>query len=298
VPGIGRPIDGVTIRIVDDRCVPVPPGVEGELLVCGDSVARGYLGRPGLTATRFVADPLGSATRAYRTGDRARMTASGDLEFAGRRDDQVQIRGMRVELGEITCLLNSLPGVTESAVLAIGDGSDVQLVAAVAPLDLNQAALRERVAQRLPPAMCPRRIIGFERLPLSTTGKIDRRALADLVAARLSTTSDNMSADVMAPRNDVEATLAQVVAEKLKLPVVGVDQNFFLLGGHSMLGAQLIVTIAELYSVEMSLLTLFENPTVAQLAVEVERQLIIQIEAMSEDAVATAGIARECGDQA
>lgn len=287
VPSIGRPIDGVTLRIVDDRCAPVPTGVEGELLICGDSVARGYLGQPGLTATRFVADPLGSSARVYRTGDRVRLTEAGELAFAGRRDSQVQIRGLRVELGEISGLLASLSGVTESAVVTISDEIDVQLVAVVSPIGLDLAALREQLARRLPSAMVPSHLLELARLPLTTTGKIDRRALTDLAAEQLQTAPTD-TADLVAPRNDVEATLAEVVAEKLKLPAVGVDQNFFLLGGHSMLGAQLIVTIAELYGVEMSLLTLFESPTVAQLAAEVERQLIIQIEAMSEDAVATA----------
>jgi amino acid adenylation domain-containing protein len=282
VPGIGLPIEGVTVRVVDDEGRPVPPGTVGELMICGISVARGYLGRPELTARRFGVDPLDATQRAYRTGDRVRVTAAGEVEFAGRLDDQIQIRGLRVEVGEVAAQLATQPGVAESVVLPLGDGDDRYLAAFVVPAEgYDPAAITATLAARLPEYMLPRGVLELDRFPVTTTGKIDRRVLADRWAAQ----AEAVPPDLLAPRNDVEATLAAVVAERLKLPAIGVDQNFFLLGGHSMLGAQLIVQIVELYGVEMTLLTLFDNPTIAQLAAEVERLLIAEIAAMSDESV-------------
>jgi amino acid adenylation domain-containing protein len=293
VPGIGRPIAGVTLRVVDDEGEPVPAGTVGELLICGAGVARGYLGRPELTAQRFGVDPLNPTGRAYRTGDRVRITADGEVEFSGRLDDQIQIRGLRVEVGEVATLIAARPGVADSVVLPLGEAQDRYLAAFVVPAAGYDAdAVTAYLSARLPEYMLPRRILEVDRLPVTAAGKIDRRDLAARLAAGTGT-----AAGLRAPRNDVEATLAAVVAERLKLPAVGVDQNFFLLGGHSMLGAQLIVQIVELYGVEMSLLTLFDNPTVAQLAAEVERLLIAEIEAMSDESVVEAVRLASDGDR-
>lgn len=287
LPSIGRAIDGVELRVVDAAGAPVPTGVIGELLVCGVSVARGYLNLPELTAQRFVTDPLDPTSRAFRTGDLVRIGGDGVVEFAGRADDQVQIRGYRVELSEIACALDQFPGVQASSVTTGGDADDSRLLGFVtgnngAPVDILE--LRSFLSQRLPEYMVPPTILQVDEIPTTPNGKVDRNAL--LATAQRARIADRTS--LSKPRNDLEATLAALVAERLKLPEVGIDENFFLLGGHSMLGAQLVARIADVYDLEVPLLALFDNPTVAQMAVEVERLIIEEIALMSDESLEAA----------
>jgi acyl-CoA synthetase (AMP-forming)/AMP-acid ligase II/acyl carrier protein len=267
-PTIGRAIDGVDIRIVDDDLVPVPSGDAGELLIGGVSVARGYLHQPELTSQRFVEGPGG---RCYRTGDRVRMRPDGQVEFLGRVDDQLSIRGFRVEPGEVAAALNSHPGVEASVSVALGASSAerrlVAYVVADGALRPDDRELDAHLADLLPEYMVPSTYVWLEELPLTAHGKIDRAALPDPVAPPAPELTGP------APETAVETAVVSVIAELLERADVATNQNFFLLGGHSMLGAQLIVRLADLFDTEISLRYLFDHPTPAELAAEVERQL-------------------------
>ncbi|HEX3734513.1 MAG TPA: non-ribosomal peptide synthetase [Solirubrobacterales bacterium] len=266
-PSIGRPIDGVVTQIVDERLAAVEQGATGELVIGGVAVARGYLNRPDLTAERFLDD--GERGRLYRTGDRARIGAAGEIEFLGRLDDQMSIRGFRVEPGEVAAALNSHPAVETSVTVALGGSSaDRQLVAYVVAAGGERPdhdRLAEFLGGLLPDYMVPSRYVWLDRLPLNRHGKVDREALPEPAQTKAVTPKGKSSG--------TQATIAAVVAELLDVPAVEVDQNFFLLGGHSMLGAQLIVRLEELFGAEVSLRYLFDHPTPAELAVEVERQV-------------------------
>lgn len=270
LPSIGRPIAGVVAEVVDERLTPVQPGMEGELVIGGVAVARGYLNQAELTAERFLDDAGG---RRYRTGDRARLRPDGELEFLGRADDQLSIRGFRVEPGEIAAALNSHPAIETSVIVGIGrSGGDRDLVAYVVTATgarPDPSELGEFLSAFLPEHMLPSRYVWLDSLPLTQHGKIDREALPPPI---------EMARDQPAgrsPETPIEAATAAVVAELLKVTVdeVGMDENFFLLGGHSMLGAQLIARLGDLFGVEISLRYLFDHPTLEEIAVEVERQM-------------------------
>jgi amino acid adenylation domain-containing protein len=270
LPSIGHPIDNVEVLVLDDRGRPVSPGAEGELHVGGAGLARGYRHRPDLTAGRFVPHPSLPGARLYRTGDRARLLPDGSVAFLGRLDDQVKIRGYRVELDEVTAALGLHPGVEEGAVVARqGEDGERQLVAYVVPapgVTLGRDSLVATLRRRLPDYMVPAVYVTLAALPVSSNGKVDRAALPAPDAAN--TLRD---ADAVAPRSEVEAEVAQILAGLLGLESVGMDDNFFLLGGHSLLGTQLIMRLREAFGVDLALRTLFDAPTVAELAAEIER---------------------------
>ncbi len=267
-PTIGRPIAGVDAEVVDERLLPVAPGEPGELVIGGVAVGRGYLNQPELTRERFLSGPNG---RRYRTGDIVRMRPDGEIEFAGRVDDQLSIRGFRVEPGEVAAGLNSHPAIQASVAVGVGSSSsDRQLVAYLVAGDEehpSSESLNEFLGHSLPGYMIPSRYIWLDRLPLTTHGKIDRQALPDPGASESAETN---GAD---PNVSVESQIASVIAGLLKVEEVGVTENFFLLGGHSMLGAQLIVRLERLFGAEVSLRYLFDHPTAAELSKEVERQM-------------------------
>ncbi|MGN9906763.1 amino acid adenylation domain-containing protein [Phytohabitans sp. LJ34] len=231
---IGRPDPNTRAYVLDATLRPVPPGVVGELYVGGRGLARGYLGRPDLTATRFVPDPFtGPGGRMYRTGDRARWRADGTLDFLGRVDDQVKIRGFRVELGEVEAALAGHPGVAQAAVVPHRTGTVTRLVGYAVPAGepLDGAALRTHVATSLPDYMVPATVMVLDGpLPLTPNGKLDRKALP----APVLTTGGT------APRDAREEALSRVVADLLGLPAVGVDDDFFALGGDSIVAIQLV----------------------------------------------------------
>jgi amino acid adenylation domain-containing protein len=266
-PSIGRAIDGVVVKVVDEDLEPVASGDAGELVIGGVSVGRGYLNQPELTAERFVVDPRGE--RLYRTGDRVRVTDDGEIEFLGRLDDQLSIRGFRVEAGEVAAALNSHPQVEASIAVAAGDSSaERQLVAYVvaAGEQPETEELSRFLGDSLPEYMVPSKYVWLDEMPVTEHGKVDRKALPDP-----GTAAEPVAAGAR-PENQTEATVAAIVAELLEVPEVGMDQNFFLLGGHSMLGAQLIVRLEDMFGIEISLRYLFDHPTPAELAAEVERQ--------------------------
>ncbi|HEX8275797.1 MAG TPA: amino acid adenylation domain-containing protein [Longimicrobiaceae bacterium] len=266
-PSIGRPIRGVRAYVLDAGLRPVPAGVPGELCLGGASVARGYLGRPGLTAAAFVPDPLSgeAGARMYRTGDRVRWLAGGELEFLGRMDRQVKVRGFRIEPGEVESALLAHPGVREAAVTVRADAAGAgRLVGYVAPAGgVAGEALRAHLAARLPEYMVPSTLVFLDALPLTPSGKTDRAALP----------APEMAAEggFAAPRNPAEEVLADVWGALLGRERVGARDNFFALGGHSLLATQVISRVRQLFGVELPLRALFEAPTVERLAARIER---------------------------
>ena len=270
LPAIGRPIDNAEVLVLDEALRPVPPGEVGELYIGGAGLARGYRGRPDLTAERFVPHPDEPGARLYRTGDRARLLADGRVAFLGRVDDQVKIRGYRVEPDEIAAALGAQPGVAACAVVAPeDDGGERRLVAYVVPAAgaaLGREALTSALRRSLPDYMVPGTFVALASLPLTTNGKVDRAALPAPDASN--TLRDG---EVVAPRTEVETELAAILSALLGVEEVSVQDNFFLLGGHSLLGTQLIVRVRDVFGVELSLRTLFDAPTVADLAAEIER---------------------------
>ncbi len=274
-PAIGRPLDGEQGWVVDANLSPVPVGVPGELYLGGAGVSRGYLGRPDLTAERFVPDPFSSSAgspgaRMYRVGDLVRYRPDGVLEFLGRLDHQVKIRGFRVELGEVEEALCRLPGVAAAAVLArqdaaLGTHLAAYVVAGGAAGVVGE--LREGLRARLPEYMVPTAWKLLDTLPLTPNGKVDRRALA---ALEMTAGEAAAAGERTMPRGAVEEAVAAVFAEVLGVETVGARESFFELGGHSLLVTRVLSRLRRLFGVELSVRTLFENPTVAALARRIE----------------------------
>ncbi|MEU6602754.1 amino acid adenylation domain-containing protein [Streptomyces flaveolus] len=258
---IGLPIPGQRVYVLDEGLRPVPPGVPGELYVAARGAARGYVNRPALTAERFVADPYGPVgSRMYRTGDLVRWRADGKLDYLGRTDHQVKVRGYRIEPAEIENILTACPGVDQAVVLTDTDNGPARLLAYVQVpdgTDLTSGALRDYAAARLPDYMVPSAIVPLAALPLTRNGKVDRRALPK---PRYET-SDRRRA--RSPREEI---LCELFAEVLGVPSVGVDDDFFDLGGHSLLATRLISRVRRVLGAELPIRTLFERPTVAGLA--------------------------------
>ncbi|MFG2905203.1 amino acid adenylation domain-containing protein [Kitasatospora sp. NPDC048286] len=256
-PPIGRPIRGTRVYVLDARLRPVPAGVPGELYLAGDGLARGYLGRPGLTAERFLADPFGApGSRMYRTGDLVRWTADGALDYLGRTDDQVKLRGFRIELGEVEAALADQPAVRQSAA-AVREGRLTGYAVPAEGAALDPAALRAALAERLPQHLVPAAVVVLAALPLTPNGKVDRRALPapDFAAA----------ASGRAPGSEREELLAALFAELLGLERVGVDDGFFELGGDSITSIQLVAR-ARAAGLVFSARDVFTRQTVAELA--------------------------------
>ena len=266
MPSIGRPIWNTQVYVLDDGLQPVPIGGQGELYLGGVQLARGYHRRPGLTASRFVASPYGApGTRLYRTGDRVRWQADGTLAYDGRADHQVKIRGFRIELGEVEAALRAQPGVQDAVVVAQTDaasaGGTSRLIGYVAGRDIDGPAVRRALATTLPDHLVPAVVMALAALPLLPNGKIDRRALpAPDVSDR--------HAPYRAPHTPTEQALCALFAEVLGVETVGVDDDFFALGGHSLTVMRLVNRIRATLELSVPIRVVFDAPTVAALARE------------------------------
>ncbi len=261
-PTIGRPVGNIRVYVLDSGLQPAPVGALGELYIAGAGLARGYRSRPGMTGERFVADPFAATGgRMYRTGDLVRWNPEGTLEFVGRADDQVKLRGFRIEPGEIRATLLEHPGIAEAAVLVRRTSAgDARLVAYPVPRGRpgpTDAELRRHLGSRLPDYMVPAVFVRMEDLPLTVNGKVDHAALPDPAEHGTRTTGE--------PETPLEARMCELFAEILDLPRVGVHDGFFELGGHSLLAARLVRGAGEILGQEVTVPALFQNPTVAGL---------------------------------
>jgi amino acid adenylation domain-containing protein len=268
---IGSPIANTRCYVLDGRGQPVPLGVRGSLFIAGAGVARGYIGAPELTVERFVADPFASepGARMYDTGDLARWLPDGTLEFLGRADEQLKIRGYRVEPAEIETALREHLAVREAVVVpSTGGGGDVRLVAYCAvDGSVGEGELRDHLAQRLPEFMIPSVIGVLGELPMTPSGKVDRLALPD------PSMLEQPSADYVAPSTPMEQVLAEIWAAVLRVERVGVEDDFFALGGHSLLATQVVAQVRSDFAVDLPLHSLFSYPTVASLTAEIVRMM-------------------------
>jgi amino acid adenylation domain-containing protein len=283
LPTIGRPIGNTQIYILDEKLQRVPAGASGELCVGGVGVARGYLNRPELTAKQFVPDVFASEPegRLYRTGDLARYLDDGEIAYLGRIDEQIKILGHRIEPNEIEAVLDRYPAIASSVVVARGAACEEKRLAAYLVMSNGTtpaaADLRGFLQSALPDYMVPTVFVTLPAMPLTANGKVDRIALPEPNAEN--TLRDEA---FIRPRTPIEQRLAATLCSLLNLSEVSVNDNFFLLGGHSLLGTQLIVKIRGTFGVDLALRTLFDAPTIAELSAEIEQQIIAKVENMSE----------------
>jgi iturin family lipopeptide synthetase A len=282
LPPIGKPIANDQVYVLDENNTPLPIGVPGGLYLAGAGLARGYLNRPDLTAERFVPNPFSvrGGERMYRTGDRVRWRADGDLEFIGRLDDQVKIRGFRIELGEIEAALREHGGVRQAVVIVREDQvGEKRLVAYVVPeqeheksgngsgrAELHISELREHLLGKLPEYMVPSAYVQMEELPLNHNGKVDRKNLPQ-------PDTETPEEKYVGPRNPTEETLCQLWQEVLRREHVGIHDNFFKIGGHSLLAARVAARMRESFKLDIPLRRMFESPTIAQLAEVIDQAL-------------------------
>ena len=281
LPGVGRAIQNAEIYILDGKMQPVPIGNIGEIYIGGAGLAKGYLNDAALTAARFVPHPFRAGAKIYRTGDLGCSLPDGQIAFQGRADDQVKVNGYRIELNEVGSVLNAHTAIRESVVIAReNDRGEKQLVAYIVPLATcpTVGQLREFLATELPDYMLPATFVRLASLPLASSGKVNRAALP-------APTDENMLRGeiFLGPRTDTEQGVANVVASLLGLQQVGLNDNFFYLGGNSLFGTQLIGRLRDRFDVEVSLLRLFDHPTVAELAAEVDRLLTAKLDAMTDE---------------
>ncbi len=287
LPTIGRPIDNLQLYLLNDSLRPVTPGEPGEIYLGGIGVARGYRNRPDLTAERFIPNPFApsaTGTRLFKTGDLGKLLPSGEIAFLGRLDDQVKVRGYRIEPNEVAAALNQHPAISQSFVLARDSvPGEARLVAYVVPKTespIRRSELRDFLAARLPEYMIPATFVTLPALPLTPRGKVDRAALPPPDATN--STDENKFTP---PQTDAEHCLAGLLAPLLKLTgpeQVDVGANFFELGGHSLLGTQLIARVRETFAINLPLRVLFEAPTVIELAAAIENLLVEKLATMSE----------------
>ena len=261
---IGRPITNTTLYILDPHFNPVPVGITGEIWIGGEGVANGYLNRPELTAQRFIASPFASGQRLYRTGDLGRFFADGNVEFLGRLDNQIKIRGFRVELGEIESVLRQHPSVATAVLVARTDSSGSKHLVAYVTVSRSERTpsvqeLREFLRQKLPDFMMPTAVMLLERLPLTANGKIDQNALPQPAL-------DREGLSFVAPRNETEQTIAEVWSAVLEVQSIGAHDDFFRLGGHSLLAMRVVSRLRSIFAMDIPVRVILEHGTVAAMA--------------------------------
>jgi amino acid adenylation domain-containing protein len=281
---IGQPIPDLQIYILDARLQPVPIGLPGEMYVGGAGVARGYLNRPELTAEKFIPNPFNekAGDRLYKTGDLARWLANGDIEYLGRADHQVKIRGHRIELGEIESTLAQHPAMRECVVLARVDSPGDERLAAYLVTEPDKASislgeLRNFLKTKLPEHMIPAAFVFLDALPLTPNGKVDRKALPAPEKVR-----PELDESFAAPNTPTEIAVAEIWREVLQLERVGLHDNFFELGGHSLLMTQIVSRLREAFQIELPMRRFFESPTIEKLALVIEELLTDEIRQMSD----------------
>ena len=277
---IGRPVANTSILILDKQGNPVPPNVTGEIYIGGHGLARGYLNRPELTAERFVTNWLTPelSPRLYRTGDLGRFRSNGEIEYLGRVDNQVKLRGLRIELGEIESVLAAHDDVAEAVVMVSGEGEQQKLAAYLVMKDeaaLAPGELRRYLRTKLPEHMVPAIYWQIDAMPQLPSGKVNRSALAGYGKPLVD------REELTAPRNEIEAKLAEIWQELLQVEQVGIEQNFFELGGHSLLVLQVTARIRRIFEVELAVRSVFEAPTIAGLALEVQKAQATGLKARS-----------------
>jgi amino acid adenylation domain-containing protein len=273
LPPIGKPIAGAYVSLLNDRLVPVPAGSVGEIYLGGDAVSRGYLNRPNLTAERFMPDTQTGryGGRLYRTGDHAGFLADGALEFLGRKDHQVKVRGHRIELGEIETVIASCEGIAETVVIAqrAADGENKLICYAArrGGMEITAESLRDELRRKLPAHMVPARFVNLESLPKTVTGKIDRKSLprVDSVAAQPTT--------VVLPANPLEAEVLELWKQALQQEALGVEDDFFDAGGHSLTATRIVVRLRARFNIDLPIKTVFELRTVRGMAVQIREMM-------------------------
>jgi amino acid adenylation domain-containing protein len=275
---IGKPISNTQVYVLDKHGNPVSIGVRGEIYIGGAGLALGYRNRPELTAERFVENRIApeKSKRLYRTGDLGRWRGDGELEYLGRVDGEVKLRGMRIDVGEIESVLAAQSGIADAVVEREEEGGEARLVAYVVKGEgelPNGRELRRHLRTRLPEHMVPSRYVVLKEFPLLSSGKVNRRGLRAAVGTALS------EQGIGAPRSETEGTLAEIWKELLKVDEVGVEQNFFELGGHSLLALQVVARMRRRFGLEMAVRTVFEAPTIAGLAMEVEKAQALGLKA-------------------
>jgi len=275
---IGRPAANVNLYVLDKWLQPVPTNVTGELFIASPGLAQGYIARPSLTAERFIPNPFSPGQRMYRTGDLCRRLPSGDLEYLGRQDEQVKFHGYRIEINEIRYALKKHPQVRDSAVVITTDkhGHKVMVAYYVSRQPIEVAQLREFLLEHLIADTIPNFFVHLNKLPLTLNGKINYDALPSLEEAK-----QKQQRTYTAPRTPQEVSLASIWSEVLSLERVGVEENFFDLGGHSLLAAQIIHRINQTFDVDLPMRVIFDQPTIAGLALSIEEALIEKLEAVS-----------------
>lgn len=287
-PSIGKPIDNAQIYILNEHLQRVHIGEVGELYIGGAGLATGYLNRPALTAERFIRDPFSrdSNARLYKTGDQARYLPDGQIAFMGRNDYQIKIRGYRIEPGEVVAAINRHLAVETSYVMAREDIAEekrlVAYVVLIPGVPISLSSLQEVISTKLPDYMIPASFVLLDELPLTPNGKVDRATLP--IPDGTNTLRDE---EVVGPSTPTEMKVAEIVTTLLERErdEIGIDDNFFMLGGHSLLGTQMIARIAESFDVELPLRSLFDIPTVRLLSEEIERIILTNIELMSDEEV-------------
>jgi acyl-CoA synthetase (AMP-forming)/AMP-acid ligase II/acyl carrier protein len=274
-PSIGRPIGGVKIYLLNEKLEEVQPGMPGEICIGGAGVARGYLNRPELTQEKFITWQGGDGLeRLYRSGDRGALLEDGSIRFLGRLDDQIQIRGYRVEQGEIEATLNRLADVQTSVVVARDHGAGgLRLVAYLVPAGdalLSRDRLRSALRETLPEYMIPAEFVRLTALPVTENGKVDRKHLPE-------PTEDTIITTAVVEATPVEAELIGILKALFHLPNIDREDNFFLLGGHSFMAAQIMAHIRSHFDIELSLRTVFDNPTPIALAKQIEAGILAKL---------------------
>jgi acyl carrier protein len=281
LPRIGRPIRNACIHILNENLQRVPDGEAGELFIGGVGLARGYRNRPELTAERFVSDP-GTGSRLYRTGDLVRLCADGQLAFIGRVDEQIKIDGYRIEPYEIVQSLGKHPAIQSSAVSTREDAHGrkklIAYVVAKPGCELSRDELRSHLEKWLPSYMIPCVFVRMEALPLTANGKVDRAALpAPTAHNRLRNTA------LTEPPSAIQDRLTSILSKLLAVDKISGEDDFFTLGGHSLLGTQLIGRIRDAFGVELSLRVVFDSPTIFELSRQIEQLLLAKVDSMSEE---------------